>query len=191
MQGSGRDGREELVAKLFEMFAQRGYEGVSIGDISQATGLGRSSLYHHFPGGKEEMVEAVIALTRDTLEQNVFAPLKRGGAVAARIDAMFVAVNAIYASGTAPCVLAALLTSPPDSALARRTVQAFADWTNAIADTVCELGAAPGEARRRARVALSLLQGGLVMARALNDPGVFREAMTVARDVLLAEADKP
>lgn len=190
MPGPDRDAREDLVVKLFEMFAQRGYEGVSIGDISQATGLGRSSLYHHFPRGKEEMAEAVIASTRAALEHKVFAPLKRGSGVAARIDAMFAAVNTIYAGGATPCVLAALLTSTSDNTLARGTAQVFADWKDAIAETVCELGASPGEAQRRARAALSLLQGGLLMTRALKDPAAFREAIALARETLLAKGAK-
>jgi len=184
-----KDSRTELVIKLYELFRQRGFEGVSIGDISAATGLGRSSLYHHFPGGKEEMAEAVVAFTRAALERDVFAPLRSDGDAAARIGAMLAAVSRIYSGGATPCVLAALLSTTTDSPLARGAARIFADWKDVIAATVEELGVRPDEAQRRARAALSLLQGALVITRALKDPVAFREAIALARDTLIADGE--
>lgn len=59
--------REELVALLAEVFRRHGYDGASMAEISAATGLGRSSLYHWFPGGKDEMAAAVLQATVDAL----------------------------------------------------------------------------------------------------------------------------
>lgn len=181
--------RTELVIKLYELFRQRGYEGVSIGGISAATGLGRSSLYHHFPSGKEEMAEAVVAFTRAALERDVFTPLRSDGDAGTRIGEMLAAVNRIYSGGATPCVLAALLSTTTESPLARGTAQIFADWKDALAATVEELGVRPDEAQRRARAALSLLQGALVMTRALKDSVAFREAIDLARDTLIADRE--
>jgi hypothetical protein len=36
-------------------------EGASLSLISEATGLGKGCLYHFFPGGKEEMADAVLS----------------------------------------------------------------------------------------------------------------------------------
>ena len=52
--------RSEAVQKLVMVFRQHGYEGATLSKISEATGLGRASLYHHFPGGKQEMARAVL-----------------------------------------------------------------------------------------------------------------------------------
>jgi len=52
--------KAEIVGRLFIVFQDKGYEGASLADLSQATGLGKSSLYHHFPRGKEQMAEAVL-----------------------------------------------------------------------------------------------------------------------------------
>ena len=60
METEATRSREEIVLALFDLFRRAGYEGVSIGEISAATGLGRSSLYHYFPGGKADMAAAVI-----------------------------------------------------------------------------------------------------------------------------------
>ncbi len=43
-----------------EKFRSHGYSAVGIGEILDECGVSRSSLYHFFPGGKEELVEAVL-----------------------------------------------------------------------------------------------------------------------------------
>lgn len=186
---SGSDAREDLLAKLFELFARRGFEGVSIGDISLATGLGRSSLYHHFPGGKDEMALGVVAFARRALSAGALEALRREGPVGARIDAMLAAVSEIYACGARPCVLAALLSSAPEGPLSRAVADVFAEWVNALADAVAGVGVSAAEARARARAALALIQGGLVMSRALGDPAAFQEAVERARSTLIAQGE--
>ena len=43
---------KDLVDKLTDIFCEYGYDGTSLTILSQNTGLGRASLYYHFPGGK-------------------------------------------------------------------------------------------------------------------------------------------
>src|ERR1700749_1985402 len=63
--------KAEIVGRLFVVFQDRGYEGASLADLSQATGLGKSSLYHHFPRGKEQMAEAVLEQGRTFIQTAV------------------------------------------------------------------------------------------------------------------------
>lgn len=67
--------RDEIIVTLYDLFRRAGYDAVSIADISDATGLGKSSLYHHFPGGKPDMAEAVADFARRHMRDHVFAPL--------------------------------------------------------------------------------------------------------------------
>ena len=57
--------REDLLHAAAELFRARGYEGVGVAELLEASGAPRGSLYFHFPGGKEqsgvEVVEAVGA----------------------------------------------------------------------------------------------------------------------------------
>ncbi len=45
----------DLLERLGLLFRANGYDGSSLGDIAAATGLQKSSLYHRFPGGKQQM----------------------------------------------------------------------------------------------------------------------------------------
>lgn len=55
----GRTTRERLISVGFELFAERGYEGTSIGAILDGAGIARGALYHHF-ATKAELFDAVF-----------------------------------------------------------------------------------------------------------------------------------
>ena len=52
--------KPEMLDRLMNLFRDKGFDGASLADISTATGLGKSSLYHHFPNGKEEIARQVL-----------------------------------------------------------------------------------------------------------------------------------
>jgi AcrR family transcriptional regulator len=47
------DGRERLVAAAIDLFRERGYEAVTITDITERAGLTRRSYFRHFPDKRE------------------------------------------------------------------------------------------------------------------------------------------
>ena len=65
---------EKLIERLTSVFRIYGYEGASLSRIAEATGLQRASLYHRFPGGKEEMAEAVLNACRPLVYQPYPSP---------------------------------------------------------------------------------------------------------------------
>jgi len=71
--------KTELLPILLELFRRQGYAGVSIADVSKATGLGKSSLYHHFPEGKEQMAREVLQHVEAGVRESFVAPLKAEG----------------------------------------------------------------------------------------------------------------
>src|SRR5215216_2499764 len=67
--------RTDLLPLLAEVFRAHGYDGATLALISEATGLGKGSLYHFFPGGKAQMASEVLAEIDSWFERNIFAPL--------------------------------------------------------------------------------------------------------------------
>ena len=53
------DTKRRILDQALELFATRGYDAVSMGDIGRAVGIRAPSLYNHFPG-KQAIFEAIV-----------------------------------------------------------------------------------------------------------------------------------
>ena len=52
--------RDQMIRSAIALFAERGVHGTSFTDVIAQAGAPRGSIYHHFPGGKDELVQAVL-----------------------------------------------------------------------------------------------------------------------------------
>lgn len=173
--------RDEVVDRLLAAFRDRGYDGASLSDLSAATGLGRSSLYHHFPGGKQDMGRAVLTRLEALLEASVLAALRGEGTPAERLDAMLAVVDTFYEGGRRACLLERLTASVEREAFARPLQHAFAAWIGALAALAMEAGFAPDEARARAEDAVVRVEGALVVCAGTGGLDVFARALARVR----------
>jgi AcrR family transcriptional regulator len=173
--------REEILLQLFDLFRRAGYEGVSIGDISDATGLGRSSLYHYFPGGKADMAAGVIDFAKAWIDDNIIAPLKEDAPIAKRLDTMVAAARALYEGGKAPCLVASLLITRGDEPGVKESGALLAGWIDALAAALRGEGVPRAEAEARAVAALIAIEGALIVARATGRTKLFDDALKQAR----------
>lgn len=73
--------KDTYIPCLLRLFREYGYDGATLSKISQATGLGKASLYHHFPGGKDEMVETVLDYLERWSGENILPVLQSQGDV--------------------------------------------------------------------------------------------------------------
>jgi AcrR family transcriptional regulator len=165
--------REEVVARVMSVVRRQGYDGASLSALSRATGLGKSSLYHHFPEGKDDMVGAVVGHLETSLEASVFAPLRAKGAPVDRLCAMNAALEGFYDDGREACVLAILGIGDSSQRFHPRVKQIFRDWIDAVASALRDSGQPPELAQARAEDALVRIEGALVLARALGEPAIF------------------
>src|SRR5689334_2892214 len=53
--GSDSEARERVLNMAERLFGERGYQVVTLRDIAHEIGIRHTSLYHHFPRGKEEL----------------------------------------------------------------------------------------------------------------------------------------
>ncbi len=70
-----------LAESLFDVFRSRGYEGATLSLLSEVTGLKKSSLYHRFPAGKDDMVKAVVLYVSSQLHTHIIEPFSKGSII--------------------------------------------------------------------------------------------------------------
>src|SRR5271163_2682426 len=57
--------RARMVEGAVRLLATKGVEGTSFAEVLEATGSPRGSVYHHFPGGKPELLHAALDLASE------------------------------------------------------------------------------------------------------------------------------
>lgn len=169
--------KETYVPCLLRLFRQYGYDGATLAKISEATGLGKASLYHHFPGGKDEMVETVLDYLEHWMAQNVVQQLNSPGDAVSRLQQMCDRLNEVYDEGRQPCLSAILLLGSARGVFHDRVQAVYRVWIDAIAAVFIESGIDKTLAQQRGEDAVIAIQGALILAQGLNDPAPFQRVM--------------
>jgi TetR/AcrR family transcriptional regulator, lmrAB and yxaGH operons repressor len=177
---------DDVVERLFAVFRNQGYAGASISQIAEATGLGRSSLYHYFPGGKEDMALAVLRHVELSMREQLFTPLCGSGAPAKRLKAMIDAYDEMYDGGRDVCLLGTLVLGGSRQRFQEQLKTIFEEWIAALERLALDAGVPAKAARERAEDAVVRIQGALILAGGLDDAGPFRRTLrSLAKDLLM------
>ena len=175
---------DEFQAKALELFRTYGFQGVSLKDLAEATGLEKASLYYRFPGGKDEIVMAVATGVVRWFEANVFALLAGEGAPRKRVIYVCDRLREFYANGTKSCITD-VLSIPGGSAELKTALKgAMQAWIQAFAGVARESGFTQAAARARAEEAVVRFEGSLVVTRVLGDSSTFERIIKLLPDLL-------
>ena len=177
--------RSDVVPLLGEVFREYGFDGASLAVIGERTGLGKGSLYHFFPGGKEEMAAAVLKEIDAWFEAEVYTPLRKASDPRAAIDGMIGAVDTYFRSGRRICLVGAFALDNVRDRFATAVKGYFAEWRAALASALERAGSPPDIARALSEETVIAIQGALVLSRALDDPTVFSRALETTRARLI------
>lgn len=180
--------KETYIPCLLRLFRQHGYDGATLARISQETGLGKASLYHHFPGGKDEMVEAVLDYLEHWLDQNILQPLNQPGDPLSQLQQMGNRLIEVYDGGKQPCLSAILLLGSARDVFHDRVKALYQAWINAIANVLIASGTDQKLAQQRGEDAIIAIQGALILSQGLNDSAPFQRMVQQLPGQLLAKS---
>ncbi len=169
--------KEEIVDRLFAVFRDRGFDGASLADLSRATGLGKSSLYHHFPQGKEQMAEEVLARATGLIDHAILEQARSEAPLKIKARKIVASLEQIYSGGRTPCVLGQLATAAIGSTARKHLQTAFEHWITALAELARESGMPTSRARKFAEDWVASLQGSLILQAATGDAGPFERTL--------------
>ncbi|MEZ5839282.1 MAG: TetR/AcrR family transcriptional regulator [Hyphomicrobiales bacterium] len=176
---------DQLIAQLGEVFREHGFDGASMAAITAATGLGKGSLYHAFPGGKDEMATAVLADIERWFQDEVFGPLGNPElAPALALGRMLDACETYFEGGGRVCLVGAFALGETRDRFHGAVSSYFGNWRDALSSALGRAGLAEADAIALAEEAISRIQGSLVLARALGDPACFRRELARLRAAL-------
>jgi len=164
-----RPTRDRLIRAAVTLFQSRGYHGTGIADILARADAPRGSLYHHFPGGKEQIAAAAMDWLREEVARFLDQVAREGGGCRLMVEgiARYMAEGIRHgrkARGGLMTVLVqdAVADSPVIAAAVRRHIEAVRERLVLAYETERWVG----DPSAFADGALAVTQGAAVLARA-------------------------
>lgn len=178
--------KPDMLARLMDLFRKKGFDGAALSDISESTGLGKSSLYHHFPDGKEEMALQVLAHLEAQLEGALFEPARSSEPPSKKLNRMLDGIDRFYDGGKKACLLERLSASVDAARFQRPLRRAFKTWVDAVEALCIESGLPRALARVRAEDLVVRIEGALVLCAGTGNMDVFARTIRDLRGSVLA-----
>ena len=198
---SGPETRERIVRTAFQLFHEQGFNATGVATIVREAGVNPGSLYHFFES-KDDLLLAVLEFALDYLGPAVMDPVE---ASALEPVARVFALMQRYRDGMQRehcrmgCPMGNMALEISDgNARARALVHKnFENWSSRVASWFEHDPRFPADVDRQrlARFVLTVMEGGLMQARAAGDIAPFDESVAVLRDYFVrlrtSRSEKP
>lgn len=180
--------RDQIIDTTCDLMEAQGYHATGLNQIVAESGAPKGSLYHYFPGGKEEMAAEAIDRTGRQLEERIRANLPPGIELAdalrdfANTIAFHVEASGFRAGG--PLTAVAMETATNSERLNRACRDAFERVITAFADRLVESGAPAERARTLSVFVTAALEGGIILSRTYHGGDPMRQVGDALSDYL-------
>ncbi len=172
------DTRTRMIEAAVDALRHRGVAGMSFTDVLADSGGARGAIYHHFPGGKAQLVAEAAA--RNGAEVRAQLATLPGGTPIEVVDAFLAAIRPVVAESTAGsgCAVAAVALggNGDNGQLEHIAATAFKSWTTALAERLSAVGLAADDADDLAVTLVTLLEGAHVLCRAAASLEPYEQA---------------
>jgi AcrR family transcriptional regulator len=198
--------RERILQASAELFRRQGFAGTGVKQIVAQASAPFGSIYHFFPGGKEQLGEEVIRSSGALYGQLIELFFTPGADPVAATRAFFAGaaqtlVETDYADAC-PIATVALEVSSTSEPMREACAEAFESWISATAGRLREAGLSRPRSRALAISLLCSLEGAFVLARAQRSTeplavagataaAAVRDALATARAPRRRRPDSP
>lgn len=181
--------KERMVLAALDLLRHSGLTGAGINSVVEASGAPKGSVYHYFPGGKQDLVVAALGEAERRVGEGFRAIFAKRASLAEKVRALFATIASGLAARrfTRGCPVAAVtLDLDAESAPLQDVCSAvFTAWRDVIAaglDDVPEAGR-----RDVAELILATLEGAMMLARAQSAQDPLLRVGTWLADALDAK----
>jgi AcrR family transcriptional regulator len=164
-----------MIVGAATLLAERGLQRTSFAEVLELTGAPRGSIYHHFPGGKQELVTEAVRMVGDRLvgALEALGPLDAPEVV----DRFLQLWRGVLVGGdlSSGCAVAAVTVDAQeeDPQLVAAAARVFAQWTDVLGAHLAAGGVPEADAVPLATTVIAGVEGALILSRARHDVAVF------------------
>jgi TetR/AcrR family transcriptional repressor of lmrAB and yxaGH operons len=182
--------RDHIIKATCDLLELQGYHATGLNQIIKDSGSPKGSLYHYFPGGKEELtaeaISTVGALVLNRIRDNladIDDPAEAVGAFIANI-AHNVEVSGYRAGG--PITTVAMETAATSERLRAVCQGIYAGWAAAFAHKLRTGGLSNDRADRLSQFIIAAIEGGIILCRTGRSRAPLEIVADEIRDIVAA-----
>lgn len=187
--GQAPETRQRLLETAFQLFHEQGYHATGVATILREAAVNPGSMYHYF-SSKDDLLLKVLEFALSYLEPMVMGPVE--AATADPVERIFALlgqyrarISSIECRMGCPIGNLALEVSDGNPDARELIHRNFENWAGRVAGWLNDAGdALPADVDRvkLARFVLTVMEGGLMQARAAGHMGPFDDSVAVLRD---------
>ena len=184
-----RDTRAELVQTMARLLRDQGYTATGRAQLLRESGVSNGSLYHHFPGGMEELAEAALEASGQAVAHALREALDDTPNAALGVIRFLDVAAGPAGDGACPgCPIAPTALESPiiSPRLREAAARCFEQWEGLIAARLRAAGWPEASVAETASAALSLIEGALLLARVSGRVSHLSNAKSAALSLLAA-----
>ena len=187
-----RDTRADLVQTMARLLRDQGYTATGRAQLLTESGVSNGSLYHHFPGGMEQLAEAALEASGQAVAAALREALDGAPNTALGIARFIDVAEGPAGAGTCPgCPIAPTALESPiiSPRLRAAAARCFDQWEGLITARLRADGWPEESVAGTASAALALIEGALLLARVSGQVNHLANAKRAALTLLAARPD--
>jgi len=175
------DTKARILQATIELMRRNGYAGTSMSDVGATAEARMSSLYFHFPGGKEQMAAEAVAVSARRFLDYLHAELPKAASPGDVVRGYFApSIRALENSEfQAGCPVGTPANDAPATATTLKAAcdRALGEFAEVVARELGRLGHTRELARAQSTLIVATNQGAILLARTAGDKGPIEAAL--------------
>jgi len=176
-EGLAEGVKRKMIEQAALSLASKGLQRTSFTQVLEASGAPRGSLYHHFPGGKDELILAALDLAGEWALRKFAGPSGRSPTQVAEGFVELWRSVLLYSDFGAGCAVAAVAIAAEAPDLLVRAAAIFRKWRERLAAQLVQGGIDEPRATALANLLIAACEGAVILARAEHSMKSFEQAM--------------
>jgi TetR/AcrR family transcriptional regulator, lmrAB and yxaGH operons repressor len=160
------DAKSRMVVSAADLLARRGLQATSFSEVLEHSGAPRGSVYHHFPGGKDQLIVSALDLAGDRAIELLN---RKAGVPAEAVAAWFLHIwreVLVRSNLDAGCAVLAVTVAADSPELRAHAAGIFRAWRGRLAELLETGGLRRPDAERLAATLIASSEGAVALARA-------------------------
>ena len=169
--------RTNMLVSAAEVLRERGAAGVTIDEVLARSGAPRGSVYHHFPGGRNQILAEALQYAGEAITEVIDHAAQMGGMYLVRQFAEFWEGLLVESDFTAGCPVVAAAIGWTDDEPQLTTVAGgiFGHWRDALTRAFVSDGFDEPCAASLAIMCIAALEGAVVLCRSTRRVDPLRD----------------